>query len=497
MVFERWRRQGKNTRDTLLLLANRLESASYEEDTLETLQQLYPHASAHPEDVLELCFDAVLKSIEKTEDKASQGMILQTLYTSSYGGSVLRQLVSKEEYAEILLSSGVSFLAKVIRTVNSDKLFAFLSKNAKTTAVLMNLLRSEYFMEFSQFIRQNTPLKEMLVFEGALEEIVAIYTSEKRKAEGKRPASKQCLISILEGSPKNQQYFFETDLFQQIVSEFTEDDLDVVQVLLDPQSKNYPIYQKRLMLPHIVTKAIECKAYNVIYNFINFNEDNFRILVEGYLDLNTLLVDCERTVDAFKLVEILARYTYFQISSSSSLRINTLLCILGSQFADLTELVIDDIKNKKLSMEHLIYLVFTRSTIEDLKQYLNYSEYDEPLSSMCVLISLSFGSQLDMLPPQIVSRLKWLRLYFLTAPVTLDSIAESIVSTIDQYVSQLDWNFEKREYLVVKKEEDTPKPAPRPVPETKSAIIEGVNSRIKGLFSRFKGDEEKRENYDL
>ncbi|ELA41693.1 uncharacterized protein VICG_01326 [Vittaforma corneae ATCC 50505] len=502
MVFERWRMQSKNTQDVLEVLKNRLESASYEEDRIETLQKLYSYSISNPNDVLDLCFDAIVKSIEMTDIKSQQAMILHALYTSSYSELMLEKFVSKNEYSQVVLRCDVHFISRIIRTINSNTLYSFLSEENSITTVLMSFIKNGYFKEFCSFVGKNTTLKETLVFEGAFEELMKIYTFEKRimAREERIHSSRMCLVSLLDGSAKNQQYFFDSDLVQSITKEPIADDIEMLQMLLNPELKNYAICQKGLMQCGVLETAMQLKAYGIIYSLIDSNEENFKTFIENHLCLESLIEECDNSVEAFKIVELLARYTYFPIAHDHSFRINTLLCILGCSFADLNYLIVDAVQKDKLNMDHLIYLLFTQSTISSIRQYLNYAEYEEPLGSMCILIYLSFSIQLDLSPHQLIAKLKYLRLYFLNNKVTLDSINESVTSTIDQYIQQFGCTFERKEYSLPSKkdaEQNTSAPTINSVTESKSVIVEGVNNRIKSLFSKFTKKDQEKQNYDL
>jgi len=496
-----WRRQAASVSDTLELLKNRLQGATYEEDRIETLHKLYAYAITHPADVTEVCLDSVVRSLPKTEERMHQGMILHALYTSASSSAMIQTLTSKGEYADIIFGCNAGFVAYVIRSLGSPVLLAFLSRTEHAGTTLRALLAEQYYMEFSLLAGSSIQLKETLVFEGALETLMKTYVLEKRRMprDVDVAESAQCLISLLTGSAKNRQYFLDTDLFQQIITDFIPGDLEIIHLLLDPNSPKYPVYQKKLMQPRILTMAVERKAYDVIHSLINFNEANFKIFVERYLDIGTLVADCDAFVDAFRIVELLARYTHFTVASEQSLRVNTLLCILGRPFVNLSGIAINDFKNKKASMDHLIYLIFTKSTIEDILPHMNPLEYEEPLSSMWMLISLSFGTNHDYLPCQVLEKLRYLRLYLLSNEITLEAIRESLVSTIDQYLQQFNCGFEVRDYTQKKDEDIPPVKAP---PEPKSAILEGVNSRIRGLFSRFtkeddSGGHSENKSYDL
>lgn len=489
-------RQNKDIRNILNTLKNRLNTATYEEDLIETLQSIYKISLSDPLDVIETCFDSVIKSFEKTDEKSYQIFILHSLFTSFYSEISIKMLISNNEYSSILLNCEIYYFAKLIRTINSENFYLFLSNNDLIVPILIDLIKNEYFDEFCLFLENNLILKENIVFEGGFEEILKIYTLEKRKSikDQTIPHSRKCLISLLKGSIKNQQYFFDSEVYLQIINELVFYDLAILEESINKESKNYQNNQKLLFKYNVATLALKNKSYSTIFKLIESNEDNFKKFVENYLELKTLIFDLDNSNDLFifKIVELVARFTYFKIESASSFKINLLLSILDQSFTDLSNLILENIKN--LNMDHLIYILITKNTIDDIKDSLYYLNYDEPLSLMCILIYLSFNIPTNLTISQINSKLKRLRVFLIQNEVTLDSINESIISTIDQYLQQYKIDFEKREYVLneVKKTEVEK----TPIQETKN-VIEDVNSRIKGLFSKFTKSYDEKQTYDL
>lgn len=529
----RWKIQ--STRSTLEVLKNRLEEACYDEDRTETLQKISTYALSHPAEVLEICLDAIVKSIEVTEDKALQSIILHSLFTSSYGEDMISRIIGNspasatynnegvtdnknyspasatdnKNYSKIFLENTVDFLATSIRTISSVKFYRFLAKNDEITKMSIKLLGDGYFREFCLLVRCNSSLKEILAFEGVFEELSKAYAAEKRKVAAHptenatgHPAEnvhfsepKSAILALLTESPKNQQYFIESDLF----TNFIVDDLEIAQLLLNPEAKFYHSHQEKLLKPLLMTRALENKAYGLIHSLIASNEKNFEIFIEKYLKLETLIDDCLMDIEALEIIELVMKFTYLPVQHPSSFRINILLCIHSMSFSDLDYLLVEDIKEKRAGIDALIYLVFTRNSIDDLLPYLSHLSYFESplLNSMCLLIHLLFNIPVDLDPFQISIKLKYLRRYLLEKKVATDTVNESIISTIDQYIPQFTSTFEKKEYVNYNRPDEPSSPSKDMSPERSSAIIEGVNSKVRDFFSKFTRREPEKKKYDL
>ncbi|KAM0681388.1 hypothetical protein GINT2_000590 [Glugoides intestinalis] len=494
MVFDKWKKQTNKTRDMLEVLKNRLEHASYDEDRIDALEKIYGYSLSDQstETIVELCAVAVLKSIESTEDKTYQIAILHTLYISSSSNSLIEKMLSLKEKLFNILGCDIHVLAKIIRLINSQRFYQFLFEyTEQMIVVLRNLLKNDYFVEFTTlFSKTDTSLlliKETMVFEGIFEELL----NRKRNYV----EIKKVLEVLLSGSDKNQHYFVDSALFQPMMN--CPAIWSIFAILLQPESKYYHIHQKKLFTAELIEHALLEKHYELVYKLIENNEENFKRFIKKNLKLDRVLEDSDISLDAYRIIELVHNKTDITVSSESSFRINTLL--FDREHAELDQKLVESFNSNTIGMDGLIYLLFTRTSIDDIAQFLSSKELEEPLSSMCLLIQLSFDVKVTETPAQIRSKLIYLRLYLLQERITLDFIRESLVETCTQLIARYTPETEKVEYTLDEKESpEIPKEQEREGSTQRNAkegkIIEEVNNTLKGLFENFKI---KRESYDL
>lgn len=493
MVFERWRKPTKSANDALIILKNRLDQASYEEDRIETLQKLYGHAISHPsEEMIDICVGSIVKSLTVTEDKTYQLAIFHSLYL--YSNFLIETLTSEPEHARIILGCGPHFLSSIIRVLNSEKLCQFLSQDDSVSNALKNLVKEGFFFEFCKLFSgcfaNNHIIKETLVFEGIFEELL-----EKRH---KYDVLKEPLTLLLSNSEKNQRYFVDSGLYKQLLN--NELAFDIFPILLDPSSKYSEINQKKIFSINLLQIALVKKKYAFVYSLIRENEENFKCFVECCLKIEDLLADCDNSLDAFRIADLIHRKTTINLTGTTSFRINALL--FDQEHDDCDKKLLGVLESRNLCLDALIYLIFSRRSIDDVIEYLNEAEYIEPINSMCILIKITFGKEVLLTPAQIRSRLERLRLYLLSETPSSDSIIESLVETITQILIQVAPKFERISYNYGNKRttetdskvETAESQNEQKAISTENKIIDGVNNKIKDLFSKFKTD---RQSYDL
>lgn len=494
MVFDKWKKQSNKTRDMLEVLKNRLEHASYDEDRIDALEKIYEYAVSNQctETIVELCAEAVLKSIENTEDCSYQIAILHTLYISSSKDSLIEKMLSLKERLFIVLGRDIHVFAKLIRLLNSQRFYHFLFEyTEQALSMLRKLLKNDYFAEFATIFHKTdtntTLIKETLVFEGIFEELL------NRKRD--YVEIKSVLEVLLTGSEKNQHYFVDSALYHPIMN--CPAVFSIFITLLQPESKYYHVHLQKLFNDELVQHAVLEKHYELVYKLIENSDENFKRFLKKGLQLETLIEDSEASLDAYRILELIHKKTDICISSENSFRINTLL--FDQEHADLDQKLIERFTSKTIDMDGLIYLLFTRTSIDDVSQFLDSRELEEPISSMCLLIQLSFDVKATLSPVQIRSKLMYLRLYLLQQRNTLDFLIESLVETCTQFISKytpepekIDYRFDDKESPEISKEPEKESNTPRN--NTEGKIIEEVNNKLKGLFEKFKG---KRESYDL
>lgn len=503
MVFQRWQKKSKNIKEILEVLKNRLDSSSYEDDMIEALNEIYKNCLKYPTETGDLCVESVLKSVPKTEDKHLQLQILQYLNCSSYSAILIDKITADHIYSDIFMNNDTLFFVQIIRSLNSPKINMFLSQNHLVTSILQNLINEGFHLEFRKFIESNQLLKETLIFEGLLEDLINDYKIHKSQGESKATLEIQQDIKILlDGSIKNQSYFVDNELYFPLIQKPSIADLEIISLIFQRENKNYKMYQKIMMDQYLILDSFNYQLYNLVYKIIDSNCETFKIFVEKYLKskIPQLIRDCDESVDCFRILEMVIRNTHIEIKSEESFCINTLLFNIGLPHDNLDHFLVENLRNKTVNLLQLIYVVFTRDKIDDIQDMLKYTEYDEPLSSMCLFINLLHCKNIKLESLQIISRLKYLRLYILENEVTIDSLKEQLIETIGQLILQFTPTIERQSYEM--KEDLSPVVTSEKIPEikpsdSKSILIDEVNSKIKGLFEKFKRKDQDKSSYDL
>lgn len=484
MAFQLWKKPSQGKRELLLSLKNRLETSTYEEDIIEALESIYEMSLDIPDLVVEICFISIIKSLKFTEECIPQIKVLQILSFTNKQGQI--HILKNEELRSIILSKSAFFISVFIKIFNSQDLISFLALDFGINEIIKKLVASEYYKEAELVIKDNQILKEALVFEGIFESILAIKDSHIKNRE---EAKSSLIREILSNSTKNQYYFAFSCLDLVSISKIHT---DVLICILDPISKHFNEIQMKLWSNELILESLKTKNYKLLYLLILKNSNTFDEFVSKYLALDQLLIDTDNDVWAFKILEYLIRSTTLEIKSSQSFRINTLLFNLGMDF-ELPML------SREITIDQAIYMIFTLDGVNDLGFSIDPNIFNEPVNMFVVLLNLIHENPIKMSDSQIVSSLSSLRKFLINNEITVDSLKDQLIGTINQFLIEKTSFPERKIYQVSESKPKIVKEAEVVESQTPDKkILEEVKNNIFGIFDKFKSKSDNdKKSFDL
>lgn len=485
MAFQIWKKSSQKTKDELASLKIRLETSTYEEDILEALEKIYSLCFEDLNLVGDICFESVVKSLKFTEDFTIQIKILQMLSITNLQKRI--EALKKPELRTILLSKPPLFISIFIKLFYSDDLIKFLVLEPNFTEVVIALTKLGYFHEITIFIKSQSTIKETLVFEGIIENL---FEATRQNLNASQEAFYILLREILIDSQKNQYYLISNCLE---MLNYTKAMIETLECSLDSTSKYFPEIQSKLWSSELVSKALDLRNYKILYLLIHRNHSNFQEFVEKFLNLKNLILDLDRDISAFKIFEYIVRCTTITIEMTESFRINTLLFSLGYDYKD-QKLI------SNMTVDQVIYMIFTVSNLSEIEISIDPNAYDEPISSFLILLNLIHENKLQISQSQILDRLDYLRKLLVNKDLTLDTLRDQLIATINQILIEKSSFLEKKSYSVFE-----PKSIVKQ--ELKSSenlngdhkkLYEEVKSNILGIFEKFKQKNTiDKKNFDL
>lgn len=486
MAFQLWKKPLQNNKDILLALKNRLDTSTYEEDVIETLEKMYKFCFTDVDMLYDICFVSILKSLKVTEDTILQIKILQSFSLLSTRTWV--KILQNSEYRAIILEREPAFISIFIKLFNSDELLDFYILAPNIYQILTKLLKSGYLNEANKFIKRSATLKETLVFEGLIEDLLDLMH--------RIPISKVQMISeiikeLLTDSEKNQFYFISCDNYLQQPIDLNT--INTLLLTLNPASKYFSEIQAKLYIPELILKSLDYKNYKFIYLLIYRNELNFEEFVQKNLKIGNLIADCCSNLYAFKIMELIIRSTTFEIPENNSFRINTLLCYLGLQYKNLE---ITDFQ----SIDQIIYALFTKDDYSNIQSLIDPFLYEKQINLLWVLFHTIHEISFSMQQTQIIAKLDLLRKFLVENEITVESLQDQLIATVNQILIDKSVFFEKKSYLIKEfKSPSSPEPkAPIKVSTNTKNLYDDMKNNIKGVFAKFRQPEEKdRKSFDL
>lgn len=507
MVFRRWSRTERSTRETLDLLKNRLDSATYEEDKLDALSELYDLSLSEPAEVGICCLTSLVKSMRDMDDISYQEKIIENVFRTPIKKDLVDKLCEGRENAEIFTRRSSTELSHLLDSIDSEQFYRFLVQDLEITSVIVSLLKNGCLQNVRRFLQSEEHLCGRVVFEGFLEAVLEQLALFKRNKAKVVELSEyyDLLLYLLSVSTGNQDYFIKAGLIQIMMSTgaITGKDIEVFSIVLNPLNRTYKNAQQILCVPDIIDIALSAKMYKFVHGLFDDNNEIFDLLLENHLNFAILLNDSEDNLEALEILENILRSSAEiptawcdRIMLCRSYRVNTLLHSLGFQHFDMNETLDQDLKLGKVTFDLIIFVILTRDTIEDVAQYVNFQLFEGSISDMCLLLYLLHNADLMVAPIEVRLRMARLRKLLCQEKVVIDSINEMLISTIGEVIKEHTCYFSQKTYSIKETNTSSHKPVDKKE-ESKNESFTDVNSKIKGLFSIFKQKDDGRRSFDL
>lgn len=283
--------------DDLETLVLRLETSSYTEDKLDTLQLLYDYSLRDPISTGTYSLNAIIESIKDLEDISYNMKILLTVFKSAYRCEFVDLLLKKDDNIEILIDN---------YTKDSDmiyELLKILSESEKFTKRLILCKNVSYYLVKGlddgkyEVVLKVIPISEdfrkQLLFEGIFEKIQSKLEDQYYEL---------CMTlteTLLKDNHFNQNYFIETNwtVYLKYLQSKTYEVFKVLSSLVDNTNGNIHYIKKQIyrvvdfptcvkyeqylfIYRMIYNDLFFLNEYIAIYNKVSFEESVGRILKE-------------------------------------------------------------------------------------------------------------------------------------------------------------------------------------------------------------------------
>ncbi|KAF9763312.1 hypothetical protein NGRA_1356 [Nosema granulosis] len=251
--------------ETLVL---RLETSSYTEDKIDTLQLLYEFSRKDPISTGTYSLNAILDSIKDLDDIHYSIQILLTVFRSIHSLEFTDLFLKRDENIEILVENSSKDPEKVYEILSimaeNDRFKERLLLCKNISYYLVSGLDENRYEVLQKVIPVSEQFRKQLLFEGIFEKI-------ESKLEARY--SEWCMLLIemlLEDKHFNQNYFIETawTVILNYIDTRATDVFRLLNCLVDNTNGNIQYIKKNVYKFVSFDLAIKKKQYNFIYSMI-------------------------------------------------------------------------------------------------------------------------------------------------------------------------------------------------------------------------------------
>lgn len=486
-MFESFRR-GSSIDEKLIKMKNTLDTATYEDDKIETLTKINDIIHLNHSRVFGICIESILQSMQTMETIAIHFKIIETFVELGYKDKIV-QLFINQNNLEILKSRPPSDISKILNILDSEKIYLSLANDQNIYSIFVNLFHEGYLRHVKKFLLLDNNLRTIVIFEGFMELVISnLYKSDDYY---------KILYLIVNNSIKAQTYFMSSDLFLNF-SKLTHNDFDIFCSILNPLNEKFHSYQSYFFTINFISKALEYKRYDFLLKLIIFNDKNLQNFVSKYLILDDLIVDSQNCISALSIIEIiltssnsefLERFKYTQ-----SYRIGIILHQMGFKEFDFEVKLQDDLNKNKITIDLLLFIIFTRENCTDVVIE-NFE--DDFLADLYFLMKLLNSKSME---PSLYTLhvLYRLRSYLLNNNICLESQREILLDTISNLIKTNTHICERIDTQLINKPKEIQNEAyEEPKAALRDISRDSKSSKLMDVFYHIKKSFHEQDSFDL
>jgi len=419
--------------------------------------------------------------------------IFSNILKSGKKDDLIKLICSDIDNISLFCARSTQDLRALLEVFDCKEFYIFICKEKSIFSIISSLLNDGCFDIVLNCLKYDKILNDRLVFEGFLE--YAIEKLNSASLSG-RLGTHHIISHILSSSVGNQDYFIKNHLFKDFKN-IEEQEIKLFNIVLNPYSRNYGLAQASLYSPLFVKKAICYKNYEFIFRLIVANSKNFDNFIENFFNFRKILDDAKFDFYAFRVFEItlrsVANLPHEELKSCGSYKICVLLHNLGLAYDSLEENLLCDLRNNKIDLDLILFVIFTRDSIADIEHYMPSDGFtDVAISDLCLFLRILHGIEANLSFYHIKVRMIRLRKYICCDETfILDFIKDMLVTTINDIIKKYDISPSKKQYVYREfnyKEEPKPFNQSPKTPETPS---------LKNILNLFKRKEDDKSSYDL
>ena len=500
---------GKTLEEKLAIINNRVRTSTYEEDRIESLEDLMSLSTQHPVSVGAVSLSTVFHSIPETAAADVQLRIIRAVTACEMRSEFIEMLLSDEKNVEILLHLNPAQAHQLCGILQSETLFSTLARHADCIAFLLGLCSSGHPEFIPDFLRHNQSLASNLVYNGILEAILEQLNTGVPSART-REHFRRLIVYIIQANTLAQDYFIENSLYRHLFLRRQANldfRCDVLAAVLQVDNTRMHQYQSMFCTPRMLHRAVSNKKYQFLTKLAYFNKTVTVLLLEKYINQDVLIEDAGQMDDAFGLLKACLNYLETGSVTTNSYRVSLLFQLRGVE-VDLSARLYEDLERGNITEDLLAYTIFTQGSIERMLDYFIRVSLDERPKNLLLFLYILHGVPTNLNNLALISRLCALRHSLAQRDLVAEEYTEQLIGSLNKLIDEKRSEAapvevelvvtEDREGSEQEAKKDTAPPSPL---DTLSSIGQITKSSFERLGSAFgflkRGGKGPDEKYDL
>ncbi len=315
--------------EDLEILNNRLRSATYFEDKMEALEEMYLYSQINPVMVGIICFESIYESLYVMDGYEAQCRLMESVLRSSYKKEFIEMVFKHDKNVEMFFSLPGAEANALCSVFASEYFFQRLTNYPGCGKLVLELVKSGYMSYVEHILRGNETVQMEFLFGGGLEMLMANIYNNIGKIKGNtsnkiisnqndkvfnshynkisinnRENNVEVLVYLLVESRIAHDYFLGNELYNFWIDakKVNDADFQIMSALLTKDYDSLERKQSLFFVPRFILSAVNRKIYTYLNCVVRDNWVLIEELCKVYLNHNALIEAASRDMDALDLL---------------------------------------------------------------------------------------------------------------------------------------------------------------------------------------------------
>lgn len=396
MSLQQYHKMLSERENSLSVLANRLRTATYEDDKMDALSEIAGFSACAAVAVGAICLKDIFCSIPHMDASSLHFIILQNVTECRCRNEFIDMVANDPECMDAFFNMSIHECAKSIDILGFSSFYKSIGTDPRGANVILELVKKGYHSQAIPIINSVPILKETLVKLGIFNGAFTLLSNYRKESQN------HPLIEPMLGLICAVLYCSHLASTSFMNSRFHEHELIVTDPSAKLASKIFPLLleqhphtetQRELFIPSIVGSLVAVKNYTLLYKMVSGKLDLVQRLFNSYIDPLVLSKDTEQLHCAIPLFSL-----WIKLKGPGGIAVsgyNSALILLEYGLETTVDTLLSDIQKKELSRSMLLYMAASCNQMDetlDLIRSKDLRNCSEDILAMVILLFKIHGA---------------------------------------------------------------------------------------------------------